>query len=636
MSKINTYNIEVPKLMETGWQNIVNLLAEIAHVPSALIMRLHPKEIEVFSSNNNCDTPYIVGSRENLGQGLYCETVIETRQQLIVPNALIDEKWKHNPDIPLGMISYCGVPITWPNGNIFGTICILDRVENHFTQTYQSLVYSFRDAIESQLTTLFQHAQLLNLNRELKHRIGTRTQDLANLNYSLTQEIDKRKAAEQQLNFQKTHDIGTGFLNRHALELHVDEVMLNDLGSSQVACIQIGFNNGIRIHTKYGHQTFDQLLNLFRERLGHFADFNIVTARRSITDLSLIVESTDIAHSVNVLCDRIVDIAQSEFYVDKKKLHLNAYVGIATSIDTPNPRDLLQFSFEAMLACKDSGHKFAFYSEINTSSQTQLGQIEHYILQAVRRDELLLYFQPKVNPKTGKWVGAEALLRWRHPVLGEISNETLIRMAEQNGLIFEVGSFVLRHAIEHAAIWSNHVDDFKIAINVSAVQLKNEHFSEQVSALLTEYELSPEYIEIEVTESGLISDERVSAATLNKLHELGVTLSLDDFGTGYASFSYLKKYPFDCIKIDRCFVTNLAENKQDREIVRSIINIAKKLNLKVVIEGIETAEHEQFILKEGCDFGQGYFYGKPMPSDEFEERFINQSYLGTEEFQYQV
>ncbi len=635
MSKIDPQKIDIPKSITDGWTKIVNLLAEITQVPSALIMRVHSDEIEVFSSNNNKPTPYAVGEKEQLGQGLYCETVINTQSELLVPNALIDKDWDKNPDIKLGMISYCGMPINWPNGDAFGTLCILDNKENHYTDMYRELLSSFRESVESQLTTLYQHAKLVSINRELKHRIGTRTKDLASLNYSLTQEIDRRRAAEHQLAFQKFHDIGTGFLNRMAAENELNELLLNMPKKTSIAVIHIGFNNGQRIQTKYGHQTLDQLLVMFRERVGHFGDFDVTTARRSSTDLLLLVKAKDMSSALNTLCNRMVEVAQSEFFIDSTKLHLNAYIGISTTIDSKLPNELLQYAYEAMLACKDSGQKFAFYAESNTHCQSQINQIESSLIQAVRRDELMLYFQPKVEPKSNRWVGAEALLRWSHPLLGEVSNETLIRMAEQNGLIFEVGTFVLRAAIERASMWSKFVDDFKVAINVSAIQLKNEHFASQVANLLNQYDVEARFLEIEVTESGLISDESTASNTLEQLHKLGVTLSLDDFGTGYASFSYLKKYPFDCIKIDRCFITDLGENKQDREIVRSIIGIAKKLNLKVVIEGVETEEHEQFVVREGCDYGQGYFYGKPMPSEEFEQSFLNHSYLGTQEFHFQ-
>ena len=231
MSKINTSNLVIPDEMTSGWQNIVDLLAEIVSVPAALVMRIYPKHIEVYSSNNNGQHPYRVGDSETLGQGLYCETVVNEQSQLIVPNAEIDPQWQDNPDIKFGMLAYCGVPINWPNGDTFGTICVLDNKENHFSETYQQLIESFRDSIESQLKTLYQNEKLKHLNLELKSRVHTRTQDLVDLNYSLNQEIDKRRAAEQKIRYQQRHDLGTGFLNRSALE-HEAEHFIKDVGVS--------------------------------------------------------------------------------------------------------------------------------------------------------------------------------------------------------------------------------------------------------------------------------------------------------------------------------------------------------------------------------------------------------------------
>ncbi|MBW3696262.1 EAL domain-containing protein [Vibrio sp. T187] len=636
MTKINTIELEIPLDMKEGWQNIVDLLAQITEVPAALVMRIHTESIEVFSSSQSDSNPYAEGDSEGLGNGLYCESVIENKSRLIVPDALSDKDWDHNPDIKLGMVSYCGIPLLWPNGEPFGTICILDNKENHYTPTYIKLLESFRVSIESQLTTLFQHAKLVQLNNELKNRVHTRTKDLASLNYSLNQEIDKRKAAEQKISYQKSHDLGTGFLNRNAFESQLNHMLLPSQTKSQqhIAVIHIGFTNGRRIQSRYGYQALDKVLIEYRERLGCIDDIEVVTGRPTSVDLAIAFSSNDLQHRLDELCHRLVEIGHSEFTIGKDMVHLHAFIGIAVSHVGQEAASLLQNASEAMIACKDSGQKYAYYSQSHTENQSHINQLESYLLQAVRNDDLMLYFQPKVCPVTHKWIGAEALLRWRHPVLGDISNETLIHMAEQNGLIFEVGSFVLRAAIEKAKEWSKYVEDFKMAVNVSAVQLKNAQFSEQVTHLLETYHLPPHFLELEVTESGLIADEVVAKNTLESLHEIGVTLSLDDFGTGYASFSYLKKFPFDFIKVDKSFIDQMHKSDDDVEIVRSIIQIAKKLDLKVVIEGIESEFQERFIIEEGCEVGQGYLYGKPMPGQEFEHSLINQNYLGTAQYAF--
>jgi EAL domain-containing protein (putative c-di-GMP-specific phosphodiesterase class I) len=192
-----------------------------------------------------------------------------------------------------------------------------------------------------------------------------------------------------------------------------------------------------------------------------------------------------------------------------------------------------------------------------------------------------------------------------------------MQLAEQNGLIFEVGNFVLRSAIEMASDWHATRNEIKIAVNISSVQLKNADFINQLEHLLELYQFPANLLEIELTESCLISDEYLAKQTLKRLRDIGVTLSLDDFGTGCSSFSYLKNYPFTSLKIDKSFVQNVTDNNSDKEIIHSIVQIAKKLDLEVTIEGVENLDQERFVLNEGCDFAQGYLYGKPMTGEEF-------------------
>lgn len=629
MSKIDTNNLVIPSEMTQTWQNIVNLLAEIVSVPAALIMRIQTDTIEVVSRNDNTDHPYHIGDSETLGQGLYCEYVIQHQQALEVPCALTDHEWNSNPDIKLGMIAYCGFPINWPNGIPFGTICVLDTQVNSLNDTYKNLLQSFRDSIEAQLATLYQNEKLRLLNIELKSRVSTRTRDLVDLNFSLNMEIDKRRSAEQKILYHQRHDLGTGFLNRNSLEFEAEQMIKACLDQPEykAAAIHIGFTNGKLLQTKHGYGLWENILVQFRERLGNLSQFRVKTARPTSTELVLLVHSDHLAEHLNDLCQQLLTVSHSEFEVDGETHHLHSYIGISTTDDATSGHLLLKHAAGAMHSCKDSGHKYSFHSHDISALQTNINQLESYLLQAVRSEDLLLYFQPKVSPMTHTWTGAEALLRWRHPILGDISNETLIHMAEQNGLIFEVGTFVLRSAIQKASEWATHVKDFKIAVNISAVQLKNPHFAQQIEELLIAYQLPAEYLELEVTESSLIADEVMAKNTLLSLNMLGVTLSLDDFGTGYSSFNYLKKFPFDTIKVDKSFIQQLDNSQEDREIVRSIISVAKKLNLLVTVEGIENKLHEEFIIEEGCEFGQGFYYGKPMPCDEFEVNLLGQNYF---------
>lgn len=628
MGRLQTLNYKIPESMQKSWQDIVNLLAQIGEVPAALIIRAHQDHLEVNTSSDTLGNPFKPGDKENIGTGLYCEHVIRSKRGLIVPNASTDKSWRDNPDVKLGFISYSGLPLFWPNGDTFGTICMLDRQANDFNQTFRQLLVTFKDSIEAQLAVVFQQYKLLRKNHELQNRVENRTTDLAQLSFSLTKEIDRRKAAEKQVNYQKTHDQGTGFLNRSALENVVENAIQSLDGHKQsLIVINIGFSNARSIQTRFGFEAFDEVLKEFHDRLVQ-QKYELVTGRPSSNDLVLLIGGDDADDKLEKLLEEISDISLGDFYINTTKIHLHSYIGVVKANRNSDAKQLLQNACYAMLLCKESGEPYRYFFENQSNELNNHNELEGYLLQAVRNDDLMLYFQPKVHPHTHKWSGTEALLRWRHPVLGDVSNEALIRMAEQNGLIFEVGLFVLRKAISKAKQWSELVSNFKVAVNVSPIQLQNVNFAEQVSHLLETFHLPARLLELEITESALIANELVALTTLNKLHQLGVTLSLDDFGTGFASFSYLKKYPFDAIKIDKSFVQQLENSDNDRAIISSIIQIAKKLDLQVVAEGVESASQERFLVQEGCDLLQGFLYGKPLPANEFEQGLLNQRPLG--------
>ncbi|WP_000035275.1 sensor domain-containing phosphodiesterase [Vibrio sp. RC586] len=629
MAPILPQSLTIPSTMLESWQNMLNLLAEMLKVPATMIMRVRHQDIDVLCSNTGSDNPYPVGMTERLGKGLYCETVINTRQLLIVTNAERDPLWKDNPDMEYGMRAYCGVPLQWPNGDLFGTLCATDREEHHFLTTDQRLLHTLRESIEAQLQTLYQREALQQMNQDLHFKVHNKMRSIASLNQSLHQEIDKRRAAEQQIEYQRSHDVGTGFLNRSALELQLEQFLAQPDVNDELAVIHIGFANARQLQARLGYHLWDDVLKQLRERVGPFAEAELMTARPTSTNLTLILKSSQLDLHLNQLCHKLIHAGQAQFQVEETQVHLNPYIGVALSRETLDPQQLLSHAVSSMLACKDSGYKVFFHSPALSDNHARRNQMENYLLQAVRNNHLSLYFQPKVSVKTQRWVGAEALLRWKHPVLGEFSNETLIHMAEQNGLIFEVGHFVLRHAIKTASEWLSICPSFRIAINVSSVQLKNSHFVDQIRELLTLYQFPAEQLELEITESGLIVDEPTASNILNQLHSIGVKLSLDDFGTGYASFQYLKKFPFNGIKIDKSFLEQIAHCESDQEIVRSMLHVAKKLKLNVVVEGIESVQQEQFILEHGCYVGQGFLYGKPMPSEVFEQKLIHHAHLIT-------
>lgn len=469
---------------------------------------------------------------------------------------------------------------------------------------------------------------ILDMELSFKTSLKERDHQIALLEQNLQNLKSKNSLLERQMQYQKNHDSATNMLNRQGLE-NALEASFNSRaiidGNAYLSVIFIQITNGERIQARIGCDGFDTLLSLLEQKISKNTPHIHYYARISTTELALttIVPSFD-EHFLPNLCRQLSEVARQGMFYRDQEVHLHVFMGVANSYHTDNSTDLINNAFHAAVSCKESGATVSTFTQADQDEQKEFNQLEHYLLQAVRNDDLILYFQPKIDLKNDKWIGAEVLLRWKHPVLGDISNEALIHMAEQNGLIVEVGYFVLRSAIDKASEWIEIAPDFTLSVNVSAKQICSARFADRVLEILENNELPSTNLELELTESCLVSNFEVAYQNIVRLKGHGVRFALDDFGTGYASFSYLRKLPFDCIKIDKEFLSNILHNAQDKAILRSIINIAKKLNKQVVVEGVETSEQHRFVATESCDVAQGYYYAKPMPRDIFEAHLEKQ------------
>ena len=263
-------------------------------------------------------------------------------------------------------------------------------------------------------------------------------------------------------------------------------------------------------------------------------------------------------------------------------------------------------------------HSVAFYRMDMNDGMQQRMQIESGLRHALGHGELVLYYQPKFEIKSGRLVGAEALVRWRHPQRGMVPPAEFIPLAETTGLIVQVGEWVLEQACAQAAVWHGAgLPVFRLAVNVSAREF-TASLPGRVADTLSRYRLDPSWLELEITESTLMDDIEGTIAIMDRISALGVALSLDDFGTGYSSLSYLKRFPIDTLKIDRSFTNGLPSDSSDCAIAGTIISMGRKLGHRVIAEGVETLEQLDFLRAAGCDEVQGYLYGKPLPAYEFE------------------
>ena len=285
-------------------------------------------------------------------------------------------------------------------------------------------------------------------------------------------------------------------------------------------------------------------------------------------------------------------------------------------------------SYEALSMCADTAmyrakqggrNTFRFFTREMQERSDRTLQLENALRRALELDQLELHYQPQISLADGCVIGVEALLRWTHPELGRVSPGDFIPIAEESGLILPIGEWVLRMAVCQMQLWQDAgLPTMVMAVNLSAVQFRQSRLPEFVSRTLAEFDLSPEHLELELTE-GVAMDNPLGAITvMNDLHERGVRMSIDDFGTGYSSLSYLKRFKVYKLKIDQSFVRDLSTDPEDAAIVEAIIGLSRSLGLKTIAEGVETAEQLTFLRARGCDEAQGYQIGRPMPAEEFE------------------
>jgi len=331
--------------------------------------------------------------------------------------------------------------------------------------------------------------------------------------------------------------------------------------------------------------------------------------------LSAIKDVADAA----VAAERIRNAIAAGFVVQGRSLNVSCSIGV--SIFPEHGADgetLIKNSDAAMYSAKDNGrNNFKFFTAEMNAQVVERLTLESSLRRALEKEELFLVYQPQMDIATGRITGVEALLRWQHPDLGLVPPDKFIRIAENSGLIVPIGEWVLRTACSQARRWQDEgLPAVTIAINVSAIQFRQDGFCELIRRVLHETGLAPQYLELELTESLLLSNADVVSSVVQELKAMGLTLAIDDFGTGYSSFSYLRQFRVSKLKIDRSFIRDVAANPNDAAITTAIISMAKSLNLKVIAEGVEDEAQMSFLRTHQCDEIQGYYFSKPVSPEE--------------------
>jgi c-di-GMP phosphodiesterase len=435
---------------------------------------------------------------------------------------------------------------------------------------------------------------------------------------SIERNSDRRREAEANLRHMAQHDHLTGLPNRGMLQEQLARI-LADAGRRQqgVAVLCCGLDDFKEINEQFSYQSGDSLLVAVADRLRANSARLGSLARLGGDQFALVQTGIGEPYEAAELAQTILEDLGRPFEIDQRSVSLRATIGITLFPDDgDDPEKLLQKAEQTMMLAKArSRNRYQFYIASLDSEMRVRRELDKEVRGALGRNEFHLVYQPQVCYQSQRVVGVEALIRWEHPERGLVPPDVFIPLAEQNGAITSIGSWVLEQACQQLAEWrAAGFFDLRMAVNLSTVQLHQADLPRLVSNMMQRYALPRHSLELEVTETGLMEDITAAASHLNSLKKAGALIAIDDFGTGYSSLSYLRGLPLDKIKIDKSFVQDVLLDEDDATIVRAIIQLGRSLNMQVIAEGVETAEQEAYVISEGCNEGQGYYYSRPLPA----------------------
>ena len=434
-------------------------------------------------------------------------------------------------------------------------------------------------------------------------------------------DITTRKRYEERLTHMATHDELTGLANRALLLDRLERALLTASSSGGlVAVLLLDLDRFKVINDSIGHAFGDKVLFSIARRLESLVKKGDTIARLGGDEFVLLLTEMARPEEVSQLAAEVLENLTAPFTIDGREVILTASIGISLSPgDSLDGPTLIRDADIAMYrAKKNDRNTYAFYSKEMNQQITRALEMESALRQALDRHEFLLHYQPKVDLASGRIVGCEALVRWHHPERGLVSPADFIPLAEETGLIIPLGLWVLMEACRQARVWQQQgFDRFSVAVNLSARQFHRGDLEKVLEEVLRDIQLPPDLLELELTESMVMQAPETAKRTMLALKDLGVSLSLDDFGTGYSSLNYLRRFPVDCLKIDRSFIRDVVTDPAGASMVASIIDIAHNLGLSTVAEGVETEEQLAFLRGCGCDVLQGYLFSPPLPASQF-------------------
>lgn len=444
-------------------------------------------------------------------------------------------------------------------------------------------------------------------------------------------DISTQKDSEEKINRLKYYDILTGIPNRNLfINTLENEIIKSKDKAIKHAVLFIDLDNFKEINDTLGHDYGDKLLKNVAIALKASIKEGDVVARVGGDEFFILMMNIESYSEISSLCEKLLNSLNFEISIDDKHVYTSASMGITVFPDDGEETSiLLKNADTAMYSAKYNGKaKYSFFNKSMSEVVVRRVEIEKGLRRALQNNELEIYYQPQIDIINNKIKGFEALLRWTSSELGGISPAEFIPVAEQSGLIIPMGDWLIKTVYLQNNLWKSkgYLYD-TIAINLSAIQLQNDKFEETLKNIIAETKINPRFVELEITESILMKDFDNSVKLLTEIRDLGINIALDDFGTGYSSLSYLKQLPINTLKIDKSFIDNIVTNERERAIVDGIIQLAQKIDLDVIAEGVETKDQIKLLQSMGCNQIQGYYFSKPLPANEIEEKFLKTNWI---------
>lgn len=460
---------------------------------------------------------------------------------------------------------------------------------------------------------------------------NTQSRSSKDLILVVMRDISKKKVIEKKIHHLAYHDNLTGFPNRRSFMNQLrNELLDRNKSKYGMSILFIDLDNFKNINDQLGHDVGDSILKKAADNIRNVIRPTDLAARMGGDEFIVMLKNIKSQDETNEIVSQILFNFRASINVDEEDCLVTCSIGVANFPEHgESAEDLIKNAGNALARVK-SGTKndFMIFNKTIEYQSIERRLLENAFRIALKEEQFYLEYQPKMDMKNERIMGMEALVRWNHPDLGMIPPGKFISLAEETGLIIPLGEWILFEGCRQAKQWQEKgLNNLIVSINVSIRQLEDPHFIDKLKRVLEETKLSPKYLELELTES-VFADIQNTISILQEIREIGVQVSVDDFGTGYSSLSYIKHLPIDTLKIDASFVRDIHVNEESRAIVRAIIHIADSIGLKVIAEGIELQDQAKELCLEGCKFGQGYYYSRPLKVEAFEE-FIQKSLITT-------